>query len=127
MYSDFIRFRDSDHFAIIGTGVFPGSMARPTTARFEIDISRSSTDAISNTALYVSAKGCPERYSDVGKNVAIEAIGMVRITNSNKTALHIGGKLITIGTRTTAQAGIGNRFNELVRSWDTGEILQRSY
>ena len=84
LYNNFMKFRSGRYLAAIGASIPAPTTALRGCARFENNEIKSNTDVTDNIGIYVKATGCPEVYSDVGKNIALDIEnGHIRMINDS--------------------------------------------
>lgn len=84
LYNNFMKFRSGRYLAAIGASIPAPTTAFRGCARFENNEIKSNTDVTDNIGIYVKATGCPEVYSDVGKNIALDIEnGHIRMINDS--------------------------------------------
>lgn len=84
LYNNFMKFRSGRYLAAIGASIPAPTTALGGCARFENNEIKSNTDVTDNIGIYVKATGCPEVYSDVGKNIALDIEnGHIRMINDS--------------------------------------------
>ena len=84
LYNNFMKFRSGRYLAVIGASIPAPATAFRGCARFENNEIKSNTDVTDNIGIYVKATGCPEIYSDVGKNIALDIEnGHIRMINDS--------------------------------------------
>ena len=84
LYNNFMKFRSDRYLAAIGASIPAPTTAFRGCARFENNEIKSNTDVTDNIGIYVKATGCPEVYSDVGKNIALDIEnGHIRMINDS--------------------------------------------
>lgn len=84
LYNNFMKFRSGRYLAAIGASIPAPTTALRGCARFENNEIKSNTDVTDNIGIYVKATGCPEVYSDVGKNIALYIEnGHIRMINDS--------------------------------------------
>ena len=84
LYNNFMKFRSGRYLVAIGASIPAPTTAFRGCARFENNEIKSNTDVTDNIGIYVKATGCPEVYSDVGKNIALDIEnGHIRMINDS--------------------------------------------
>jgi hypothetical protein len=73
LYQGFIKFKDNEVLTTFGTNVAVPSTGQNKSGRIEVNrVPLVPTSGVDNIGLSLSVQGCPETYTDAGRNVALE-------------------------------------------------------